>query len=255
MDHTDLASAPDPQAINLQLDLGLAFGTGSHPTTRLCLRWLDSNLRGGETLLDYGCGSGILAIARSGSVPATPSASISIRRPSLPASRTPSKTTSSPNSACPTACWKQQFDVVVANILTNPLKLLAPLLAGATAPAAASRCLASCRNRPMRRWRFTASGSIWPSQSSTTAGAAFPAPEKPDTDESHHCPNCQTCFKVTDEQLKLYSGKVRCGCCAFVFNALNHLIEVEEMAAQTLQHAAQRRAPGACRKPPLPQRL
>ncbi len=49
-----------------------------------------------------------------------------------------------------------------------------------------------------------------------------------------HCPNCQTCFKVTDEQLKLYSGKVRCGRCAFVFNALNHLIEVEEMAAQTL---------------------
>lgn len=49
-----------------------------------------------------------------------------------------------------------------------------------------------------------------------------------------HCPNCQTCFKVTDEQLKLYNGKVRCGRCAFVFNALNHLIEVEEMAAQTL---------------------
>ncbi len=49
-----------------------------------------------------------------------------------------------------------------------------------------------------------------------------------------HCPNCQTCFKVTDEQLKLYNGKVRCGRCAFVFNAMNHLIEVEEMAAQTL---------------------
>ena len=49
-----------------------------------------------------------------------------------------------------------------------------------------------------------------------------------------HCPNCQTCFKVTDEQLKLYNGKVRCGRCAFVFNALNHLIEVEDMSAQTL---------------------
>ncbi|MDP2784741.1 MAG: 50S ribosomal protein L11 methyltransferase, partial [Sulfurimicrobium sp.] len=55
--------SPDPAAINLILDPGLAFGTGSHPTTRLCLQWLDRNLHGGETLLDYGCGSGILAIA------------------------------------------------------------------------------------------------------------------------------------------------------------------------------------------------
>ena len=55
--------SPDPQAINLQLDPGLAFGTGSHPTTRLCLQWLDQSIRGGETVLDYGCGSGILAIA------------------------------------------------------------------------------------------------------------------------------------------------------------------------------------------------
>ena len=53
----------DPKAINIALDPGLAFGTGSHPTTRLCLRWLDNNIKGGESVLDYGCGSGILAIA------------------------------------------------------------------------------------------------------------------------------------------------------------------------------------------------
>ena len=53
----------DPAAINIVLDPGLAFGTGSHPTTRLCLRWLDEHLQGGERILDYGCGSGILAIA------------------------------------------------------------------------------------------------------------------------------------------------------------------------------------------------
>ncbi|MGZ8256545.1 MAG: 50S ribosomal protein L11 methyltransferase, partial [Gallionella sp.] len=53
----------DPTAINIVLDPGLAFGTGSHPTTRLCLRWLDSNMAQGVSVLDYGCGSGILAIA------------------------------------------------------------------------------------------------------------------------------------------------------------------------------------------------
>ena len=55
--------APDPDAIVLVLDPGLAFGTGSHPTTRLCLQWLDQHLLEKATVLDYGCGSGILAIA------------------------------------------------------------------------------------------------------------------------------------------------------------------------------------------------
>ena len=55
--------SPDPAAINLILDPGMAFGTGSHPTTRLCLEWLERNVSAGCTVLDYGCGSGILAIA------------------------------------------------------------------------------------------------------------------------------------------------------------------------------------------------
>ena len=55
--------APDASAINIRLDPGLAFGTGSHPTTRLCLQWLEQAVQGGESVLDYGCGSGILAIA------------------------------------------------------------------------------------------------------------------------------------------------------------------------------------------------
>ncbi len=54
---------PDPQAVNVILDPGLAFGTGTHPTTALCLEWLDNNINSGETVIDYGCGSGILAIA------------------------------------------------------------------------------------------------------------------------------------------------------------------------------------------------
>ena len=55
--------APDPDAIVLVLDPGMAFGTGSHPTTRLCLEWLESATSDGVSILDYGCGSGILAIA------------------------------------------------------------------------------------------------------------------------------------------------------------------------------------------------
>jgi ribosomal protein L11 methyltransferase len=57
------ADAPDPKAINLILDPGLAFGTGTHPTTELCLTWLDKADLDGKTLIDYGCGSGILALA------------------------------------------------------------------------------------------------------------------------------------------------------------------------------------------------
>ncbi|MFO1204500.1 MAG: 50S ribosomal protein L11 methyltransferase [Burkholderiales bacterium] len=56
-------TSPDPTAINVVLDPGIAFGTGSHPTTRLCLEWLADGVHGGERVLDYGCGSGILAIA------------------------------------------------------------------------------------------------------------------------------------------------------------------------------------------------
>ncbi|MEJ2043532.1 MAG: 50S ribosomal protein L11 methyltransferase [Reinekea sp.] len=55
--------APDSNAINLKLDPGLAFGTGTHPTTFLCLRWLAENIQGDEKVLDFGCGSGILGIA------------------------------------------------------------------------------------------------------------------------------------------------------------------------------------------------
>jgi ribosomal protein L11 methyltransferase len=54
---------PEPDAVNILLDPGLAFGTGTHETTALCLTWLDENIKGKESVIDYGCGSGILAIA------------------------------------------------------------------------------------------------------------------------------------------------------------------------------------------------
>ncbi|MBM4181931.1 MAG: 50S ribosomal protein L11 methyltransferase [Betaproteobacteria bacterium] len=122
--------APDPTAITLELDPGLAFGTGSHPTTRLCLRWLEQHLRGGESVLDYGCGSGILAIAAkklgAGRVLGT-----DLDEQAIVASRDNAQ-----RNACaaeffaPGALPAGTYDVLVANILTNPLKALMPLLAG-----------------------------------------------------------------------------------------------------------------------------
>ncbi len=60
------AEAPDPEAVNLMLDPGLAFGSGTHPTTALCLKWLDAHPPAGLDVIDYGCGSGILALAALG---------------------------------------------------------------------------------------------------------------------------------------------------------------------------------------------
>ncbi len=123
---------PAPTAINLIIDPGLAFGTGTHPTTRLCLDWLDANLRGGETVLDYGCGSGILAIAaiKLGAARAT---GVDIDAAALLAARHNAMQNQvtvrfePPDHPLPAAA-----DIVLANILANPLKLLAPLLARAT---------------------------------------------------------------------------------------------------------------------------
>ena len=126
---------PDPDAINLVLDPGLAFGTGSHPTTRLCLQWLERTLAGGETVLDYGCGSGILAIAalRLGAHRAV---GIDIDPDAVAAARANAERNGVAgeflDSRAPLALTA---DVVVANILANPLKLLAPLLISRCAPA------------------------------------------------------------------------------------------------------------------------
>jgi len=132
----------DPKAINIVLDPGLAFGTGSHPTTRLCLRWLDDNLKGGESVLDYGCGSGILAIAalKLGAARAVgvdvDSQAVTASRDNAAANRVESVKFYLPDNAPQGSSDKllagHPYDLVVANILTNPLRMLAPLLANAT---------------------------------------------------------------------------------------------------------------------------
>jgi ribosomal protein L11 methyltransferase len=120
--------APDPDAINVILDPGAAFGTGSHPTTRLCLGWLEDNVRGGETLLDYGCGSGILAIAAM-KLGASRAWAVDVDPLALEATRY----NSSQNDVVLEVFDAQQplpgeAQVTVANILANPLRMLAPLL-------------------------------------------------------------------------------------------------------------------------------
>lgn len=124
------ATAPDPDAVNLVLDPGLAFGTGSHPTTRLCLQWLQRTVRGGERVLDYGCGSGILAIAalRLG---AREALGVDVDPQALVAARA-NAARNRVDARFVTTETAPDFhaDLVAANILANPLILLAPLLAG-----------------------------------------------------------------------------------------------------------------------------
>ncbi|MEO0047116.1 MAG: hypothetical protein RLZZ410_75 [Pseudomonadota bacterium] len=126
----------DPNAVCLAVDPGLAFGTGSHPTTKLCMQWLEEHADlGKKTLLDYGCGSGILAIAakRLGCGPA------------IGVDIDPQAVSSAKDNAIRNEVSvdfylpeedpaTSQHDVVVANILANPLQVLAPALCQRIAP-------------------------------------------------------------------------------------------------------------------------
>lgn len=121
-------AAPDPAAVNLVLDPGMAFGTGSHATTRLCLEWLERNVRSGCSVLDYGCGSGILAIAAArlgaGTVAGVDIDPLAVEAARANAERNGVMATFH-DSAQPVA---GAYDLVVANILSNPLRLLAPAI-------------------------------------------------------------------------------------------------------------------------------
>ena len=129
-------TAPEPSAINIELDPGMAFGTGSHPTTQLCLEWLCDNITPGCSVLDYGCGSGILAIAAAkhgaGEV-----LGIDIDEKAVEAARDNAGRNATSirlqHSGVPLG---DCFDIVVANILTNPLCVLAPAIAARVAPGA-----------------------------------------------------------------------------------------------------------------------
>lgn len=133
--------APDPDGLILELDPGLAFGTGSHPTTRLCMEWLEAHPAPGKSVLDYGCGSGILAMVAK-KLGADDVAGVDIDPQAIESARAnaernnvaidyylPDAFAVAPNERHA----KGQFDIVVANILSSPLKLMAPMLSGRVA--------------------------------------------------------------------------------------------------------------------------
>lgn len=127
---------PDNSAINLLLDPGLAFGTGTHPTTAMCLRQLDSMNLTGKTLIDFGCGSGILAIAAL-LLGAQSAIGIDIDPQAITASRANAERNQIHPERFPVFLTGKQpqatADIVVANILAGPLVELAPQLTAMTA--------------------------------------------------------------------------------------------------------------------------
>ena len=130
--HAEAAQAANNRGrLCIELDPGLAFGTGSHPTTRLCLEWLEQNLGGGESVIDYGCGSGILAIAAA-RLGAKSVIAIDIDTQALISTQANAKANPPTDQLIEIRSTEdprpEAVDVVVANILSMPLKLLAPVL-------------------------------------------------------------------------------------------------------------------------------
>lgn len=128
---------PDPSAVNIMLDPGLAFGTGTHPTTALCLEWLDRQDLIGKTVIDYGCGSGVLAIAaallgaaRVIAIDNDPQAIIASESNRELNQITPGQL----SVHLPGVEGHPQADVLVANILSGPLEQLTPIIAALVKP-------------------------------------------------------------------------------------------------------------------------
>ena len=125
---------PPPQARQvIRLDPGLAFGTGTHPTTRMCLRWIARHPPRGQRVLDYGCGSGILAIgaARFGAASID---AVDIDPAAVQSAQANAVANGAQLHAGLPELARGRYEVVLANILATPLKVLAPLLCAHVAP-------------------------------------------------------------------------------------------------------------------------
>jgi ribosomal protein L11 methyltransferase len=126
----------DPAAVAVRLDPGLAFGTGTHPSTALCLQWLDAHVHGGETIIDYGCGSGVLAVAAV-LLGAERAHGFDIDQQALIATRDNADANNIADRVvvCESAAdLPAQADLVLANILAGTLVQLAPALCSLIRP-------------------------------------------------------------------------------------------------------------------------
>jgi ribosomal protein L11 methyltransferase len=126
------AEVPDTDAVVVRLDPGLAFGTGTHATTALCLEWLDAHMRPASRVIDYGCGSGILAIAAL-KLGAAQVNAVDIDPQALQASRENARRNginAGLSVQFPEALQARDVDLVIANILANPLIELSGRLSG-----------------------------------------------------------------------------------------------------------------------------
>lgn len=131
--------APDPDAVTVSLDPGLAFGTGTHPTTALCLEWLARHPVAGQRVIDYGCGSGILAIAAA-RLGAHHVWAVDVDPQALHATRENARQNGVEGritTVAPSDLTAERADCVLANILARPLIELAPRLVRLTGPGAA----------------------------------------------------------------------------------------------------------------------
>ena len=128
---------PDPTAVNVMLDPGLAFGTGTHPTTALCMQWLDATIKPEQTVVDFGCGSGILGIAAL-KLGAKRVVGVDIDPQAIEASTANAKRNNVDGQIELYLPKDQpsdfQADVVVANILAGPLAELKPVISAYVKP-------------------------------------------------------------------------------------------------------------------------
>lgn len=168
---------PDENAVNVMLDPGLAFGTGTHPTTSLCLQWLDSLDLTGKTVIDFGCGSGILAIAAL-KLGAAKAIGIDIDPQAIQASRDNAER-NGVSDRLELYLPKDQpeemkADVVVANILAGPLRELAPLISVLPVSGGLLGLSVFWQARQRAFAKLMPTASLWTRSWKKKSGAALP---------------------------------------------------------------------------------
>lgn len=177
--------APDPNGLILELDPGLAFGTGSHPTTRLCMEWLEAHAPQGLSVLDYGCGSGILAMVAK-KLGAAEVIGVDIDPQAIE-----SANDNSSRNHCEIKYYlpekfdqtvqQQSFDIVVANILSGPLQQMAAMLSARVAQGGAlvlSGVLAEQAEAVAAAYAPFIALTVWAEQEGWVALAGRRAPEQ-----------------------------------------------------------------------------